>query len=440
MATNIIMPKAGMAMEEGTIVKWFKKKGDKVEFGEPLLEILTDKVNMEVEAQASGILLEILRNEGEVVPVTETIGYIGAAGEKVESSSPSVKAEKVKEENGTPDTAGNKAFEAFKISDGKIAATPLAKTLAKERGMDLNNIKGTGSCGQIKASDIESIKTVLATPVARKIAEDKGIDLASVKGSGIQGKVMKDDLLGLDNKKAEEIVLQSHSQRAGKVTRKPIAGMRLIIAERMSKSHREAPPVTLNAKADVTRLVSLRKELCEALDMKISLNDFVLKAVASAIKDIPYVNASIDEKEIVYKEDINLGMAVALEEGLIVPVIRNADRMSVKEISMASKELAKKAREGKLTPDEYNGGTFTVSNLGMYDIVSFNPIINPPESGILGVCSVEEELRMFGDKIEKRSVMGLSFTFDHRVIDGAQGAIFLKKIKNLLENPLTILA
>jgi pyruvate dehydrogenase E2 component (dihydrolipoamide acetyltransferase) len=221
--------------------------------------------------------------------------------------------------------------------------------------------------------------------------------------------------------------------------RKQLTGMRKVIAERMLKSHLEIPPVTLNAKADVTELVALRKQINDTPDIKISINDLLLKAAAVALSESPDINASIKDNEIIYKLDINIGMAVALEDGLIVPVIKNADKLSLRQISIKAKELAAKAREGKLKPDEYSGGTFTVSNMGMYGIVSFTPIINQPEIAILGVCAIENELKMVEGKIENRSVMGLSLTFDHRVVDGSQSAIFLSKIKSLLENPLRII-
>lgn len=425
MAKEVIMPKAGMAMEEGTIVKWFKKEGDPVEKGEPLLEILTDKVNMEIEALYSGVLLKILKGEGEVVPVTQPIAYIGEPGEDIGDLVAAVEkeevgtAEKPQDEPQKVEADGEAKLEK---TVGKVPATPLAKTLAKEKGIDLSTIKGTGSFGQVLARDVKEAKSVLATPLAQRIAEDQGIDLSAVQGSGYRGKVKKEDL-PLGHKAIEE------SERV------PMAGMRKVIADRMLMSYTQSPHVTLNAKADVTELAALRTKMNSASDTKISYNDFVLRAVAMALRQHPFMNVSIEGDDLVYHRDIHLGMAVALEEGLIVPVIRKADELSVREISAQAKELAAKAREGKLLPDEYSGGTFTVSNLGMYGILSFNPIINPPESAILGVCAIQEELKMVEEKIEKRLYMGLSLSFDHRAMDGAQGAIFLKTLIDLLENP-----
>jgi len=196
--------------------------------------------------------------------------------------------------------------------------------------------------------------------------------------------------------------------------------------------------VTLHAKADVTDLVAFRMQLNEKLDVKLSFNDFVLKATAIALTETPTMNVSLDGDEIVYHGEIHVGMAVALDDGLIVPVIRHVNSLSLKQLAQKTKQLATRAREGRLLPDEYSGGTFTVSNLGMYDIVSFTPIINSPESAILGVCTIDEELKKVGENIECRQIMGLSLTFDHRIIDGAQGAVFLRRIKSLLETPLEI--
>lgn len=336
----------------------------------------------------------------------------------------------------------------------RVAATPLARTLAKEKGIGLINVKGTGSRGEIKARDVEDYKAVSAapvsvtpssvTPLARRMAEALDIDLSDLKGSGHEGKIKKADLpvenkMPVSTKAVIEGSPQDIQPESPKDILKPLKGMRKIIADRMLKSHREAPPVTLHAKADVTELAALRKQMKEIPNTGISLNDFVLKAAAMALSEMSGINVSIEGEEIVYKKEINIGMAVALEEGLIVPVLRNTDTLSLRQISDTSKDLSQRARSGKLLPEEIRGGTFTVSNLGMYGITAFTPIINPPESAILGVCAIENVLKMIEGNIENRSMMGLCLTIDHRVIDGAQGALFLSRIKALLENPLELL-
>jgi pyruvate dehydrogenase E2 component (dihydrolipoamide acetyltransferase) len=401
------MPKAGMAMEEGTIIKWLKKVGERVEMGEPLLEIHTDKVNMEIEAAASGILLQILAQEGEVVPVTHIIGYIGSMGEEAVD---------------------------------KVPATPLARTLAKAKGIDLKTVKGTGQYGEIKGRDIEKVQVATATPLAERIAKKNNIDLEKVQGSGFKGKVRKEDIVAFEEKEYHKDISTKETKNEIQThDRKSLAGMRKIIAERMLASHVQVPPVTLNTKADVTELSVLKNKITTTLGSKISFNDFVIKATAKALEEYPNINVSLQGQEILYKKEINVGMAVALEDGLIVPVIRNAHEFTLKKLGQKTKELAQKARDGKLMPDEIEGGSFTISNLGMFDILSFTPIINLPESAILGVCAIEDQLKMIDGKIESRKMMGLSLTVDHRLIDGAQGAIFLKRIKTLLENPLEIL-
>ena len=220
----------------------------------------------------------------------------------------------------------------------------------------------------------------------------------------------------------------------------PLNGMRKTIAKRMLESHTQVPPVTLNTRADVTKLFGLRKQMNEISSVKISFNDLVVKAVTVALKEFPYINASYTPEGVVYKKDINVGVAVALDEGLIVPVLRNADQYSLQGLSAATKDMATRAREGKLLPDEYTGGTFTVSNLGMFGIESFDPIINMPEACILGVCAITDELVMEDDgSIQKHKKMGFSLTFDHRCVDGASGAKFLQRVVQLMENPLGML-
>jgi pyruvate dehydrogenase E2 component (dihydrolipoamide acetyltransferase) len=442
------MPKAGMAMEEGTIVRWLKEEGERVEKGEPLLEITTDKVNMEIEAEESGILLKILRFEGDVVPVTQTIAFVGRQGEKlpVEAAAMPAYTGSGADDGSTQNTsprAGGRARPAdarpglgmggrARPPDARPElrrppATPRARSLAAEKGIDLEQISGTGPRGEIRAGDVvEAMKGVVATPLARRIAANESIDLSSVVGSGCRGRITKADVLAV----LRPVLLGNEVRQ-----RQPLSRIRRTIAERMWRSHAEIPAVTLDVKVDATELVALRDQLKKEGNKKITYNDFVLKATAEALEAYPYMNSSLIDGEILLKKEINLGMAVALKEGLIVPVIKRANGLSLQEFSKVSRELAEKAHAGTLRPDDCTGGSFTVSNLGMYDIVSFTPIINQPECGILGVCAVEDELRMVDGRIENRFFMGLSLSFDHRVVDGAQAALFLSKIKALLEVP-----
>ena len=427
MAYAVIMPKAGMSMETGKIVKWLKKEGERVETGEPLLEIETDKVNMEVEAMNSGLLLKVIAHEGEEVPVVQTIGYIGEAGEalpeteKAAAEQPAEKpAEMISEKP------------AVKLEGVRIPATPAAKRLAKEKNMALESITPTGSLGQIKAADVAAAGTAKATPLARAMAADQGIDLNSVTGSGYGGKVTKADI-------SPATAPAMATSEEGEL--RPHSAMRKVIARRMLSSHTNIPPVTQNCVADVTALMALREQINAGRDdVRITVNDFVVMAVARALMEQPHINASYTDEGLFVKKHINVGIAVALPEGLIVPVIRDADKMPLSGISAAARALSAKAKEGRLSPDEYSGGTFTVTNLGMMGVTAFTPIINEPESAILGVCATEQRLEMDDEgHIEKRLKMPLCLTYDHRSIDGAQAAIFSNRVTQLLENPLAML-
>jgi pyruvate dehydrogenase E2 component (dihydrolipoamide acetyltransferase) len=429
MAYAVIMPKAGMAMESGKIVKWLKNEGERVQQGEPLLEIETDKVNMEVEAMYSGVLLKTLAHEGDEVPVVQTIGYIGEAGEAIPEAGTAAVADKPADKPAETAAAGKPVA---KLEGTRIPATPAAKRLAKEKGISLEGVTPSGSLGQIKAADVAAAGTVKATPLAKAMAADMGIDLKTVAGSGFGGKVTKADIAPAKVPAivaSEEDVLVPHS------------AMRKVIAKRMLQSHTNIPPVTQNCMADVTALMALREKInTDSKGIRITVNDFIVMAVAKALKEQPHINASYTEAGLLLKKHINIGVAVALPEGLIVPVVRDADTLKLHEISAAAKELQGKAKEGRLQPDDYTGGTFTISNLGMMGVTAFTPIVNEPESAILGVCTTEQRLEM-DDKgnISKRLKMPLCLTYDHRSIDGAQAAIFSNRVTQLLENPLEML-
>jgi pyruvate dehydrogenase E2 component (dihydrolipoamide acetyltransferase) len=447
MPYRVFMPKAGMAMEEGTILRWFKKEGDSVTKGEPLLEIETDKVGMDVEAPESGFLLRIVRREGDVVPVTETVGFIGQKGETVAEedfttsgvvSSEATPSNEQKQAANTVVSKRNGSDENI-ASRVRIAATPKARRLAEERVVDLSLISPSGKHGEILARDVEleadTQKRIAATPLAVRVAEIRGIDIAKINGSGPRGRVLKSDVLTNNGKQSDNRPDDGLAAES-----KPMSGMRRTIAKRMLASHRQIPAVTLNAKADVSELLELRARLNEERPKKITLNDFVVKACAAALKHHPNLNVRLSESgyDIVHNRMVNIGIAVALEDGLLVPVIRDADKLSLSNLSTISRDLVGRAREGNILPDELSASTFTVSNLGMYGIVSFNPIINLPESAVLGVCTAESTLALKDGSIDERQIMGLSLTIDHRVIDGAAGALFLNTLKELLEHPLIL--
>ncbi|MDR1389740.1 MAG: 2-oxo acid dehydrogenase subunit E2 [Treponema sp.] len=430
MANSIIMPKTGMAMEEGVILEWRVSAGDSVSKGDVVALIETDKSTMELESDYDGVILAILGNAGETVPVTKVIAWVGSAGEPVPASDTAGAAPAAPASASAPK-------ESSRTASGPVRATPAARSLAKELGIDLAAVNAGGKSGEVRRADVQNLADVDgpggATPLAKRIAQSAGIPLSTLRGSGFGGKITKQD-----------IVLPAEKSRQSD-TRVPLTNIQKITGRRMSESRSTIPEVTANISADVTRMLEIRNELNNQLaesgeTVKLTINDFVLGAVIKALRVNPRVNSTLDGAEIIYRGSINLGMAVATTRGLVVPVIHNAQDYSLCQLSARAAALAAKARDGKLLGDEMSGGTFTVSNVGMYGITSFTPIINPPEAAILGVCAVEEYVKLDGEKISARKKMGLSLAYDHRIVDGAESSLFLKKIKDILEAPLLILS
>lgn len=455
MATEVIMPKAGMAMEEGTVVKWLKQVGEPVAQGEILLEILTDKVNMEVEAEVSGTLLKIMAQEGDVIPVLTPIAYIGEAGEKLPDIQDFGKTEnqeantsqlendlQSKKETTThkteisPVSSENQQDQETEFT-GKIRATPAARQEARNKGVDLKDIKGSGPKGRVQKMDVLSYEKVRVSPLADKIARDQGISLDAVEGSGDRGKIMADDVRGAGQKSAL-------NQRISKEdVLVPMSPMRRVISRRMSESYFTAPVFSLEIKVDMQEakgaLKVLREEIQEQMGVKLTLNDLIIKATAKALMKYPQLNSSLEGDVIRQHGQVHMAVAVGLEEGLVVPVIKNADSISLGEIALSSKDIASRGAQGKLKPEEMEGSTFTISNLGMYDIKYFTSIINQPNSAILGVGTMKDQVVAIDGQVEIRPMMSLILTIDHRVVDGAKGAMFLQEIKRLLQNPMLIL-
>ncbi len=407
MAFEVKMPQLGLTMEEGTVTKWVKQEGDAVKAGEVLLEITTDKLTSEVESEHDGVLLKIVAQEGEDIPVKGLLAYIGEAGETVGDAPAPASA--------PAPTSAPVAAETKPVSipspaaGGRVRISPLAKKTAAKLGVDYATVTGTGPLGRIVQRDI------LAAAEAGKTAAAPAAPVEKPAAA-----------TALELMEGDELV--------------KLVGMRKVVAERMTKSAQEIPTVTQNVKIDVTDLVAFRKQVNASLGVKYSLNDYVLKATAKALKNNKHILVSLDGNQIIKRAHVNIGMAVALEDGLIVPVIRDADRLSLSEISATAKDLAERAKNNKLEMDEYKGSTFSVSNLGMFGVETFNPIINQPDAGILGVCAVQDELVMDEEgNIGKRQFMRISFTFDHRLIDGATAAKFELAIKELMENPMQIL-
>ena len=465
MAVEVIMPKAGSEMEEGEIVQWFKQEGDEVKEGEILLEIVTDKVNMEVEAEASGTLLKILHPAGSVVPVVQTIAWIGQAGEAVPGAvaAPAAVAAPVEETVVETKVEAAPAQEVVVFDNSGLRATPAARAYARENGIDLSQVKGTGAKGRVHKDDVVDYKLnakAKISPLAARIAEVEGINTDGIVGTGPKGKIMKADVLSVLNGSASEAVASASEVAApasaksakapnenqwGVVETVPMSPMRKVISKRMSESYFSAPTFVVNVEVDMTELLALRKKVVDAIieetGKKATVTDFISLAVIKSLMKHPYVNASLssDEKEMYLHHYVNLSIAVGMDSGLVVPVIKGADKMSLKELVVASKEITTKALAGKLKPDEMADSTFTISNLGMYGVKSFVPIINQPNTAILGVSATVQKPVVLNGEVTVRPIMTLTLTADHRVVDGLEGAKFMKTLKEAIENPLSLL-
>ncbi|WP_019124008.1 dihydrolipoamide acetyltransferase family protein [Brevibacillus massiliensis] len=445
MATEVFMPKLSMTMETGTILQWFKQEGDDVKEGDLLLEVMTDKINIEVESYASGKLLKIYYGADEVVPVNQVIGYIGAEGEQVPDSPPPVEGSAGAKDGAAAETACDastgQACEAAEAADDtageKVRATPAARRIARENGISLHKVTGTGERGRIHQADVlryladNRQAEVKATPLAQKIAAAEGIALGDVAGTGVQGKVRKDDVLAHQRAAAASV------PAAGEQVK--LDGMRKVIAQRMVQSAFTAPHVTLVSEVDMSAAIAMRQALLPVVEnktgLRLSYTEIIMKAVAYALREHPKVNASLQGDYIALHPQVNIGLAVAVPNGLVVPVVKQADQQGLADLTAACKQLASLARDNKLLPEHMSGGTFTISNLGMYSIDAFTPIINQPESAILGVGRIHEKPVGVGGEIVLRPMMTLSLSFDHRVIDGAPAAAFLQTVKEVLENP-----
>jgi pyruvate dehydrogenase E2 component (dihydrolipoamide acetyltransferase) len=435
-------------MEEGTITKWLKNEGDSVEKGEPLVEVMTDKANMEVESPASGLLRKIIAEEGSVVPVKDLIAVIGSADEPIdgllptEASAPAASASAAATAAPVPISA-TQVGPVAESAEGRLFASPRAKKLAAEHGIDINLLagKGTGPEGRIVEQDVlafsmtvEPIATAKATSLAGKIASDMGLDIASVPGSGPRGKVTRDDVLSVATRKVSRPSIGRSI---------PLAGMRKIIADNISRSIRTAPHVTLISEVDMTACSTMREQLLPEFEkrygVRLTVTGIIVKAAAMAILDHPIINSSLLEDSIVIHDEVNIGVAAAVDGGLVVPVIRDADKKPLYQIAEELSALAAKARAGSLALDEMQGGTFTISNLASCGVDSFNPIINPPESAILGVCRSAQKPVVVNGQVTIRLMMNLCLSFDHRVMDGAPAGAYLSRVKELLEQPYLLL-
>jgi pyruvate dehydrogenase E2 component (dihydrolipoamide acetyltransferase) len=420
MAKDILMPLLSPSMTEGTLVKWIKKEGDAVKSGEVIAEVETDKATMDLEAFDSGILRKILIPEGARVPVQSRIGIIGTKDEKIDESAPSAPASVAAPKETTAPTPAAKGEAKAPVASTSSSAAPAP----------------TG--GRVKAS-----------PLAKKVAAEKGVNLALLTGSGPGGRIVQKDVLNAPaNGHAPGGGSSSSIYARGPVAKEgsaKLSTMRSVIAKRLLESKTTIPHFYLEIEVDAKPLLDLRAQLNDSLGklkppVKLSLNDFVLKAAAEAVRRVPGVNASFEGDSIRQFPDVQLSFAVAIAEGLITPIIKEAQNKSLIQISGEAKALAVKAKEGKLKPEEFQGGTFTVSNLGMLGIDRFSAIINPPQAAILAVGNiVKKPVVDAHDNIVVGHRQSITLSCDHRVVDGAVGAAYLKELRELIEKPALLL-
>lgn len=442
MPTEIIMPQLDQTMTEGKVGKWLVKEGESVSKGTPIVEIETDKVVNELEAPADGVLAQIIASEGSKVPVKGVLAIIASQGETIQRVE--IKA--------APST--NFQPEVFQPVMERIKASPAAQKLAQQHGIDLNQLRGSGPGGRIVIEDVQryinsgksdfSIQTserIKASPLAKRLAIEHGIDLATITGTGPGGRIVRDDVLKAVEAVKEVTEPPQVSPAAVEIPAErvvPLTGVRQIIAERMAQSAHTAAIVTLNTEVDVTLLVEMRgrlNEKSESIGVSVSFTDLLVKIVALALRKHPMLNSTLSEDGIHILNQINIGVAIALDEGLIVPVVRDADKKGLSQISNEIEEMVQKARNKSLTPEAVHGGTFTLTNLGMFGVDTFTPIINPPQCAILGVGRIVKKPVANDNEIVIRSMMGLSLSFDHRIVDGAPAARFLQTISQLIAEP-----
>ncbi|HEY0283418.1 MAG TPA: dihydrolipoamide acetyltransferase family protein [Rhizomicrobium sp.] len=441
MATPIIMPKFGQMTEESAIIEWLKKEGDAVAKGDILFTVETDKSVMEVESFEEGTLLKIAVKPGISVPVQSVVGFLGKPGEPVPEAAPPVAPAPVKTEPpkaavrvapvaasspaipvAAPAAVASPVVVAAPVEPALFRISPRAAALARDCVIDPAGIKGSGPGGRVVEKDVKAYLEakgyyrLRVSPLAKQLAAKESLDLLTIHSADASGRIGVVDV-----------------ERAVAEKPKPMSQMRQIIAQRLTQSVVTAPHFYVTAEVDMTDLVGFRAQL-KAKGAPYTVTDFISLAAVLALKDFPNVNSSTDGRTVRWNSHVHLGIAVSLEQGLVVPVIRNADELTMAELNTRAKELTEKARAGKLTPDEMAGGTFTISNMGMLDVENFTAIINPGESAILAVSSVLEKPVVRDGKVVIRSIMKMTLSSDHRLIDGAMAARFVNALKKKIED------
>ena len=471
MPTEVYLVKVGMNMTEGVVEEWYIPDGGTVSEGELLYRLETEKVNLDVDAEANGIVKHLV-DEGITMEPGDVVGYIYAEGEAIPDVLPGADGSGSAPATSATSAAGAEVQEELTLApteptvtaDGRIKASPIAKRLAAERGIHIANLQGTGPGGRIVEADVlaaefDSEAAVSSTvapattddgaqrssPMARKVARELGVDLDGVQGTGPGGRITKDDVEAAAASSSAPATPAPSSVTIGASAEDqviPLRGMRKTIARRMHDSLQEMAQLTMDMDVVMDDAVKLRGQLIDewqAEGLRPTYTDLVIGAVAKALEKHRPLNATMTDTEIIQHGAINVGMAVALPEGLIVPVVKNANALSIEMLARETARLALAARDGTLTPDDLQSGTFTVTALGMYGVDAFTPIINSPEAGILGVNRIRDDIAWEGDKPVKQQRMRLSLTWDHRVVDGAPAAEFLGSVRDLLEAPYRLL-
>ena len=452
---EVIMPKMGDAMEEGTLLKWLKSEGDEVEEGDPIAEIETDKVSMELEAEDSGTLAQLIAEEGQDIPVGEAIAFIQGEGEEVperdgrggqaeeeeaegsDGGGGEAQAQTATETEEQPETEGEapSGDGGGGGTDGHFRASPIVRRLARENNLDLSRIEGSGPQGRIVERDVRAALESGEAPTAdgqadgqAQQAEVEAPEEAQPEQAAQQG--------------FQPARLPEPTEAPGTELMEPTR-MQRVIGERMTEAKQHIPHFYATVEVKMDAVMALRKQLNEQLEeegVKLSINDFVMKACAVALRNYPNLNALYTSKGIELHEKVDMAMAVALDAGLITPVIRDAGSKGLATISRESKDLAKRAREGGLTPEEYQGGTITVSNMGMFGVESFTAIINPPQAAIVAVSSIEKRPAYDENgEIVPANTMKLTLSADHRIANGRDGALYMSEVKRVLENPVMLM-
>jgi len=445
LAKDVIMPALGMAQETGVLLQWLKAEGDEVTKGEPLMEIETDKTTVEVEATASGILANLTAQVGDEIPVGQVIALLLAPGE---SAPEAVQADAVSETGPASPAAKTEAR-------AEVLASPVASRIAAEHNVDLRQVEAKG--GRIQKEDVlahlekqrgrgaeERGRTngqILASPKARRLAREQNLDLAEINGSGPEGAVLAADVLVAAEKAqaapTPALMLTPAPATTGEAV--PVSRMWQVMAQRLTESWTRVPHFYLTAEANASRLKVWRTQAQQRVEAKVTFTDLLVKIVAAALRRHPRLNAKWENEGIISNNDINVGLAVAVEEGLLVPVIHQADQLGLNDLALRRQEVVSRAQSGKLLPADMSGGTFTLSNLGMFGVDAFNAIVNPPQAAILALGRIAERVVPVEGQPAIQPMMTLTLSCDHRVVDGARGAQFLQTLVSFIEEPLTTL-